>query len=388
MENDLKKLTVLRNLLSDGVFAAFSESLGGDDESFYKFVAALYEKQPEAGLDFAKYAENLIYYDENIWAKCQAAGGAPPAPQITAAYLKDIATTAAALKKLCTRGLFTCNTDETAIFTQTEITANRWAQTYANNGYGRFLKHYAFVYENGKLLPSGMFDDISVNALKNYTEEKKLISDNIESFLLGLPYSDMLLYGDMGTGKSSTVRAMVKKYSDRKLRLIEVGRKNIAQIPEIRRLAASFPLKFLIFIDDLSIDGSDEKFSSLKVCLEGSSAVYKNSMVVATSNRRHIVKENFSDRENAVHANEAIQEELSLSDRFELTVMFSSTDKQEYLSIVKQLAADLQLMLVEDKLCDLAERWALIKGGRSPRRAKQFIDIVYAAQLKGVPVAF
>lgn len=387
MKNSLNTLTVLRNILSDKIFAAFAEAVSGNEESYYRFVSLFYRKQPESGLDFAKYTANLIYRDENVCAKISASGNLPAA-QLVKAYMGDIKTIKSALLDIDARDLFVCDVKNTPLFASTKTTVCEWFKTYSTDGYGRFLQNYAFIYENGNLIPSGTDDGISVNSLKGYAAKKKLIADNMENFILGLPYCDMLLYGDMGTGKSSTVRAMVKNYFDKKLRLIEVDRKNLPQIPEIRRLAATFPMKFIIFIDDLSIDGSDEKLSSLKVCLEGSSAVYKNSMVVATSNRRHIVKENFSDRQNAIHESDVLQEQLSLSDRFGLTVMFSSTGKEEYLSIVKQLAADMNVTLEAEKLCELAERWALEKGGRSPRRAKQFADIAYAAQVKGVPIDF
>ena len=107
-----------------------------------------------------------------------------------------------------------------------------------------------------------------------------------------------------------------------------------------------------------------------------------NVMIAATSNRRHILKENFSDRENSVHASDTMEEQLSLSDRFGLTVLFSSTGKAAYLSIVKQLAQDRKLGMAEEELFSLAERWALYKGGRSPRRAKQFVDYIYACTMK------
>ena len=111
-------------------------------------------------------------------------------------------------------------------------------------------------------------------------------------------------------------------------------------------------------------------------------------MIVATSNRRHILKETFSDRNNSIHARDTMEEQLSLSDRFGLTVLFSSTGKTEYLSIIKQLAADCNIEMEETELFTLAERWAIDKGGRSPRRAKQFIDYVFACQAKKTKVLF
>ena len=389
MQDILTNLTVLRNILNDKIFSLFAACDDGTEENFAAFIHAFYEKYGSDGADpdFAAYTENLILYDENILSKSFASGVAP-SRYIKNAYLRDLSIISDSLKTFDLYEYFKCNVKNFLFCKSPEEALNKWSNLYTNVGYGRFLKYNAFVYENGDLTPSGNGDDISIYNLKDYASEKQLISDNIESFIDGLPYSDMLLYGDMGTGKSSTVRAMLKKYSDRKLRLIEVGRKNLSQIPEIRRLAALFPMKFLIFIDDLTIDDCDERLSSLKTSIEGSSAVYKNSMIVATSNRRHIVKEKFIDRENDVHANDLLQEQLSLSDRFGLTVMFSSVDKSEYLSIVRQLASDKKITLGDEELCFLAERWAISKGGRSPRRAKQFIDLAAAAQIKGVNIDF
>ena len=135
---------------------------------------------------------------------------------------------------------------------------------------------------------------------------------------------------DRGTGKSSTVHAMLNKYWKDGLRIIELNKDNMLDLPKIRQKVTDNPLKFIIFIDDLSLNESDDKISGLKAALEGSvSGNTENTMIVATSNRRHIVKENFSDRENSVHVNDSLQEQLSLSDRFGITVLFSSTDKFE-----------------------------------------------------------
>ena len=177
--------------------------------------------------------------------------------------------------------------------------------------------------------------------------------------------------------------------TDDGLRIIEISKENMLCIPAVRELVADNPLKFIIFIDDLSLDEYDEKVSSLKAGLEGSvSGGTENVMIAATSNRRHIVKESFSDRENSVHPGDSIAEQLSLSDRFGLTVMFSTTDKSEYLSIVGQLADDAGIKTDRQQLFALAERWALTKGGRSPRRAKQFADLAYACEQRGVPIDF
>lgn len=259
---------------------------------------------------------------------------------------------------------------------------------YKKYGCGMFIKYRAFGYENDELVPVENPSPITLAELKGYEQEKSAIDSNIVSFLKGLPYGNMLLYGDRGTGKSSTIHAMLNKYWSRGLRIVELNKENMLDLPKIRQRLIDNPLKFIIFIDDLSLNESDDKISGLKAALEGSVAGNtSNTMIVATSNRRHIVKENFSDRENSVHVNDSLQEQLSLSDRFGITVLFSSTDKAQYLEIVKKLADDEGLQ-TDDELIALAERWALVKGGRSPRRARQFVDLAVSCRKRHAKIDF
>ena len=181
---------------------------------------------------------------------------------------------------------------------------------------------------------------------------------------------------------------MLNKYWKDGLRIIELNKDNMLDLPKIRQKVTDNPLKFIIFIDDLSLNESDDKISGLKAALEGSvSGNTENTMIVATSNRRHIVKENFSDRENSVHVNDSLQEQLSLSDRFGITVLFSSTDKAHYVDIVKELLTD-EGIEPDEKMLALAERWALVKGGRSPRRARQFVDLAVSCIKLGKEIEF
>jgi hypothetical protein len=245
------------------------------------------------------------------------------------------------------------------------------------------------VYEQGDLKPIPSPCPVTLSDLKGYEEEKAVINANITSFLQELPYENMLLYGERGTGKSSTVHAMLNNYYAEGLRLIEVDRQHLEAISHIRTLVRDNPLKFILFIDDLSFGEYDERASYLKAALEGSATSHSdNLLIIATSNRRHIVKETFSDRENAVHASDSMEEQLSLSDRFGITVLFSSTNRTQYLDIVKQLSADRGITMEQAELEAVAERWVLTKGGRSPRRAKQLVDLLYAAQQKGEKLIF
>lgn len=189
--------------------------------------------------------------------------------------------------------------------------------------------------------------------------------DNTESFVCGLPANNVLLYGDRGTGKSSTIHAILNAYKEQGLRMIEIPKSAVEELSLIREYLADSPMKFIIYIDDLSFDSQDNAFTELKAALEGGlSACQPNTLIYATSNRRHLIKENFSDREDDVNKNDTRQEQLSLSDRFGLTITFINPDKKDYLDIVEKIAADRGLQVDAQRL-DAARRAV----GRAPRRS-------------------
>ena len=384
---DINTLSVLRNLIYDDIFSAFIKS-SDDNQNFYSFINKLYNANAES--DFIGYVEKIILTDENSVA-LNLAKEKSPSDYTKKAFINDLDTIFNYVKKVSPQGYYNMGKpsypfDENF---NAEKTYENLVDYYKRNGYGKFILNKAFEFINGELIPVLNVTEIKLKDLKDYESEKAIICQNIESFLSGLPYEHMLLYGDRGTGKSSTVHAVLNEYFNQRLRLIEITKENILFLPKLRQIIANIPLKFVIFIDDFSLSEYDDKVSSLKTALEGSVALNaSNTMIVATSNRRHIVKESFSDRENSVHARDSIEEQLSLSDRFGITVMFSTTGKEEYLSIVKQLAKDVKLKVDEAELFNLAERWALIKGGRSPRRAKQFIDVAYSCEKKNVKIDF
>ena len=192
----------------------------------------------------------------------------------------------------------------------------------------------------------------------------------------GRPAANALLCGDAGAGKSSTVKAVANALFDEGIRLIELRKDQLRFLPYVMGKISGNPLKFIIFIDDLSFNRSNDDFSMLKAALEGSaSAKADNAVIYATSNRRHIVKESFADREgDDVHVNDTLQETLSLSERFGLVVLFSKPNKALYLEIVKGLAARRGIVMDEAKLEVQAEAFALRKGNRSARCAEQFIE--------------
>ena len=243
-------------------------------------------------------------------------------------------------------------------------------------GYGIYSRYHVFVIKDGKIVPVKCPDDISLSQLSGYERERQEVIDNTLALLRDKPANNVLLYGDCGTGKSSTVKAIANEYHSQGLRLIELKKKQLHEIPAIVETISKNPLKFIIFIDDLSFTEDDDDFAALKAILEGSvSSTASNLVIYATSNRRHLVRETFSAREgDEIHFKDTIQELLSLSDRFGLRVTFQKPDKKLYLSIIDELARQYDIKMPIDEIEMKAEAFALSRGGRSPRIAKQFIE--------------
>ena len=243
-------------------------------------------------------------------------------------------------------------------------------------GYGVFATAGMFRVENGEIVAVEAADDISTDIFIGYEKERQQVMDNTEALTLGKSAQNVLLCGDAGTGKSSTVKAVANAYFDKGVRLIELRKDQLFSLSHVMGRIADNPLKFIIFIDDLSFNKNDDCFSMLKAALEGSaSAKASNAVIYATSNRRHIVKERFSERghEDDIHHSDTVQELLSLSDRFGIVVYFSKPNKKLYLDIVHELAERENLGMDEKELDIKAEAFALAKGSRSPRAAQQFI---------------
>lgn len=247
---------------------------------------------------------------------------------------------------------------------------------YRNHGCGKFVKYRAFIWRDQQILPVEYPDKIHLDDLKGYQYQRNLVLENTTLFLRGLPANNCLLYGDRGTGKSSTVKAIMNEYHDAGLRVIEMPKESLMEFPYLVDQIAGLPLKFIIFIDDLSFSHQDETYASLKAVLEGGVAARpENTLIYATSNRRHLLRESFADREgDDVHHRDTIEESLSLADRFGLSVNFSHPGKQEYLELIRAMAEQRGLQEQLPMLEREAEQWALTRGGRSPRCAVQYMN--------------
>ena len=247
-----------------------------------------------------------------------------------------------------------------------------------SRGYGVFAESVAYFYDErtGELRAIKNLDPVRLSDLKLYDDCKETVVQNTLDFIDGLPANNVLLYGDRGTGKSSTVHAVLNEYAGRGLRLVEIQKSAISDFGKVLNKIENLGcFRFIIFIDDLSFaDGTDD-FARLKAALEGSAHALENVLIYATSNRRHLVRERYESGDE-ISVNDTVQEQMSLSDRFGIIVSFFSPDKREFIKILEGILSDRGITLPKEQLALEAERYALGKGGRSGRAARQLADII------------
>lgn len=251
---------------------------------------------------------------------------------------------------------------------------------HMKNGTGRSTAYTAFVWERydnedeGRLREIKEPDPVRLKDLIGYESQKQEIIENTENFLKGIPANNLLLYGARGTGKSSTVKAILNEYADEGLRLIEVDKEQLGDFTRIIRLLRYKKQKFIIFVDDLVFAENEASYSALKTILEGRVENRPdNILIYATTNRRHLVQEKFSDRED-VNYKDTREEKLSLADRFGITISFLAPNQIEFLQIVKGIVESRNIEIDEKELESEALKWEKWHNGRSPRSAVQFAN--------------
>ena len=387
----LNSLAIFRALLSDPVVSAFLDYLGSRSGStaeavskYASFVSALYgtEKRTLAG-----YIQHIVNNDENAYIR-MIGQGKQPWPEMEDQVEQELLVLQAVADLTpedLREGLDWPGYLPVFATKQLNI-VDSYHQRCANIhrlGYGIYAKHIMFyIGEENRIVPVINPDQTRLSSLIDYKREQQIILDNTVALLEGKPAANILLTGDAGTGKSSTIKAVVNELHDRGLRILEVRKEQLHAIPAILDELNTNPLKFILFIDDLSFQKDDDNFSALKAILEGSvSAKSRNVVIYATSNRRHLIKESFSDRDgDDIHRNDTMQEIISLSERFGIQVTFQKPNKETYLGIVRHLAEEKGIKMNTNELELLAERFALGRGGRSARAATQFIDGLLAKQ--------
>ncbi len=377
-----KAVAIFKNVINNTTIKALLDLLACNENDnallvskYSEFVSGLYEY----GDDLSLYINLLLQNDENSFVKQVAKG--EPSPIMLKACEKELEffeklskITSEEVKSQINSPVFLPEWSNGEISIKENY--NKKLSEIKIKGYGIFSNHRMFVYKNNEIVPVKYPDPQRLSQMSGYENERQRVIDNTMALLHGKPCNNVLLYGDAGSGKSSTIKAIVNEYWEQGLRLIEIKKNQLYSLADVIEKLADNPLKFIIFIDDLSFSANDSDFGALKAILEGGVAGKTQNLVIyATSNRRNLVKESVSDRQgDDLHIQDTLQEISSLSARFGLKITFSRPDKDLYLSIVENLSMQYNISMDKNELFQSAEAFAIRNGGRSPRTAKQFIE--------------
>lgn len=251
---------------------------------------------------------------------------------------------------------------------------------YERYGVGTLAFNRAFRLTGNELAAVNNVGDVRLDDLVGYEPQKQELVANTEAFVSGLPANNVLLYGDGGTGKSTSVKAVLNEFADRGLRVIELYKDQFRDILRLTELLRKRNYRFIIFIDDLSFEENESEYKYLKAVIEGGIETRPdNVLIYATSNRRHIVREIWKDRDDMehsgdIHRSDTVEEKLSLASRFGIAINYSSPTRQAYHEIVRTLAKSSGLGVGDDELIAGADRWEIRHGGMTGRAARQYID--------------
>lgn len=373
----LETLIVFMDLNEDPVFSAFVELLKADEADSYakaaRFTGLLYKA---GSVSWTDYLFEKIDNMPTCLSDAYIAFGSIPERMVNVAMDELSAISQACSITPADLGLVRDLWSAEPIDFQAGY-LNRLL-LIDQTGIGMFGLHHMFRLKRSndlELVPVTNPDPVTFAELYGYDSQHQTMIENTEGLLAGKPAGNLLLYGDAGTGKSASIKALANRFNKQGLRLIEVGKDRIEILPELLDLIAKQPLKFIIYIDDLSFSEDDDSFAQLKAVLEGSvSARSANTVIYATSNRRHLVTESFSARTgDDMHVRDTLQETLSLSQRFGQCIFFERPNAEEYLKLIHLIAKEYGLQ--EDETIEKrASAYALAQGGRSPRIARQFIE--------------
>ena len=246
-------------------------------------------------------------------------------------------------------------------------------------------KAFRLIHEEGceaELVPISNTENITFDDLEGYERQKQRLLENTEAFVEGRPANNVLLFGDSGTGKSSSIKALINKYYDQGLRMIEIYKHQFRDLSQVIATIKNRNYRFVIYMDDLSFEEFEIEYKYLKAIIDGGLEVRPdNILIYATSNRRHLINETWKDRndvteEDGIYKSDTMQEKLSLVNRFGCTIYYGQPNQKEYFNIVCELAKKQGLDIPEEKLCAEAKKWELNHGGISGRTAQQFINYV------------
>ena len=349
-----------------------------------RYARLFYELRQADCSGLGMWLHDQLRYQESPYARLVERGGEDPA--LEEAARRDVETFTLLSELDCDAVLREIGTQAPREFSRVLANLPRWrggcpftfqglTAFYQANGAGVFARYHAFLWEDGALRPVEQPDCPGPGEMIGYELQRDQVVANTRAMLEGNLVNNVLLYGDSGTGKSATVKSLLSLPGFEDLRLIEVQKEELGGMPELIRTLAGRRRKFILFIDDLAFDQDDRTYSVLKTILEGGlERSPSNVAVYATSNRRHLVRQTFSDRAgDEVDASETIQEKTSLSDRFGLRIPYLALNKIEFLALVDRMAEQAGIASGGEALHAAALRWEMRHPGRTPRTAKQFI---------------
>ncbi|MDR3560210.1 MAG: ATP-binding protein [Negativicutes bacterium] len=406
----LNHLIIYRNLLKDPLVQKLQTILTGSakEDLMYELTAGLIAQAEKLGLRdnlWQSYLVYLIARDENVFSTTVEKNRGKIGTGLKQAVIHDLAILREFLRSdlaACGDITFICDfsptgTDHyqdfsafTALLLQpsaelaAEELAGRMIEYYTRYGCGKTAGFAAFRWdEETGLAGIKHLDGIRLEDIVGYEYQKEVLTNNTEAFLANKPANNVLLVGARGTGKSSSVKGLVNRYFANGLRLVEVPKFQLRHLNKIIEALRGRSQKFIVFLDDLSFEEAETEYKHLKSVIEGGvEAKPDNVLIYATSNRRHLIRESWADRADTkggdIHSADSVQEKISLSDRFGITLTYPAPDQNEYLRIVETLAAQHAVTLPQEELHKRALRWEMSHSGRSGRVAQQFIKHIMA----------
>lgn len=407
----LQKLTVCRPILNDELIALFLQSLENPETPSlsYEFTAKLIEIAEDLGLSgnlVRAYFIHILAYTETVFSRMAERTNGNIGKSLRQAFSNDMDILSSVFREQPSTILRTelldnyepteRHTNESLAFLYTliekantaeEIT-NAFLSFYQRYGYGDIASCRAFRWLEKQHALKGIeyFGNFSLSDIIGYEHQKTQLINNTKAFLAGRPANNVLLIGARGTGKSSSVKALANEYYGQGLRLLQITKAQLTELPNILTTLRKFCSKrFIIFLDDLSFDAFETEYKYLKSAIEGGvESCPSNALIYATSNRRHLIKETWRDRmqeQDELYKQDSMNETVSLSDRFGLVITFLSPDQQQYLAIINHYLQKENIHLSSEELRILGHRWELEHSGRSGRTAQQFV-IHYLGQIR------
>ena len=384
----LRCLTTFRPLLQLPALQALLDVYDNLDGSLaalrQAYARLLYEVREASQDNLSDYLEEHLRYDDSAFGRACAQDRADEA--YTEAARQDVLALSeaatipfAALKRSMAERHPQARESLLALpelQTGEPLSFEALVDSFHHNGVGVFARGRAFLWENGTLTAVHNPDTIDYADMIGYTWQREEVLANTRLLLAGKMANNVLLHGDSGTGKSATIKSLINVPEFYNLRVVEVSKSSLHELTQLVRLVSGHTQKFVLYLDDLTFEKEDRGYSALKTALEGGLENRpQNVAIYATSNRRHLVRETFDDRQGGdIHREETIQERTSLSERFGLRIPYLSLSKPEFLDLVEKLAEHESLSIDPQTLQREANKWEIQHGGRTPRVARQFID--------------